>query len=232
MRPFLYRFSPGQFSCFALVRLRVQSRAWVQFGGSVFEFVLGSTSVGERIKLMPVHNESLYVRQRISSEWSLSLSVHVQVCFDISSPCCVTSDFGPKCSMAPEAKRRRQQTRIAAPNSYEAISRILEADGVDPLLGRHTTVLSTCAGLDVPARCLRDLGLRVTNLAYDSDPVFRKLLESVNSGSGRVCTGKAGDILTLDNMGLDKSIEIVVGGPPCPPWSKAGLGDWDKELEP
>jgi len=67
------------------------------------------------------------------------------------------------------------------------------------------------------------LGQSKVSLAglYDTDAELRSVADVVHPGSDRVHLGAAGDVLGMDVDQFPDS-EVVIAGPPCPPWASLG----------
>ena len=93
-------------------------------------------------------------------------------------------------------------------------------------LGRPLAVISPCLGLDAAGHALRGLGARwVTIAGCDTDESLWAPLEWLY-GPGlaghRISLGGAGNILHQDISAWPVA-DLIVSGPPCPPWSTIGV---------
>ena len=91
--------------------------------------------------------------------------------------------------------------------------------------GIKAKILLPCAGIDGPGHALKNLGIPFHAYAWDTNlsvgPVLRRVHRSgVDARVGPV----AGDVLRLPLASVPTA-NLLVAGPPCPPWSSLGVGD-------
>eukprot|EP00959_Pyramimonas_sp_CCMP1952_P095847 2004242-Pyramimonas_sp.AAC.1 len=70
------------------------------------------------------------------------------------------------------------------------------------------------------------MGAKPYAISYDVDPSLKSIVESVHStGRGGVCNvgPVAGDITGIIARSIP-DVDLIVAGPPCPPWSRTGAG--------
>ena len=96
----------------------------------------------------------------------------------------------------------------------------------DELANRKVHVLSLCCGVETPSVALSQLGAKVACFSYDADPNLESAVWYVHENyceGGKFFIGDSGDICTVDKSTIP-DVEIIVAGPPCPPWSQCGSG--------
>ena len=105
------------------------------------------------------------------------------------------------------------------------------AQPYQPLLARWrqasitTKVLLPCAGMDAPGHALKTLGVAFHAFAWDIDPSVGPLLNRVHRSGVDVAAGPIhGDIMRVP-LSKFPDVNLLVAGPPCPPWSSMGSGD-------
>eukprot|EP00974_Lingulodinium_polyedra_P051459 4950889-Lingulodinium_polyedra.AAC.1 len=87
------------------------------------------------------------------------------------------------------------------------------------------TLLEVCAGAGTPYIAMQEL-LGVAKVKsvgfYDFDKHTKGIAYALHGSSDHVHVGDSGNILTVP---LDQfpSANVVVAGPPCPPWSSSGM---------
>ena len=127
------------------------------------------------------------------------------------------------------AKRARQNVLVHVGTWQEALGQILGHPS--SLRGRPIVCISPCCGLDVAAASLRVLGLHVTNYAFDTNSKLEAGAMKMNTTAEGFDTHSClkfgipdGDVTKLDVKRIPQDSEILLAGPPCPPWSKCGAG--------
>ena len=110
-------------------------------------------------------------------------------------------------------------------SSWAAPLKALVADAPRPL-----RVLSPCCGLSGPTCALRELDLPFQSTGeYDTNVALHRVLQTLVPG-GKIHVGEAaGDIHKVPLTSLDLTTDMVLSGPPCPPFSMMGrrMGDAD-----
>ena len=130
------------------------------------------------------------------------------------------------------------------PNTAEALAAIQQQVDVTPAalnwadyfprlpnLGRRLRVASPCCGIHGSMEALRIMGVGADSvLTYDLDSRYKYYLEKHLSNCGmqgqniQLALGKvAGDLLRLPLTQLNRRIDLLCAGPPCPPWAGQGL---------
>ena len=89
--------------------------------------------------------------------------------------------------------------------------------------GKPLRVLLLCAGIDAPGHALQQMGIPVEAEIWDTDSALRPgLLKLHRSSEGLHVGPVSGDILRRSPASFG-SANILVAGPPCPPWSSMGV---------
>ncbi len=89
---------------------------------------------------------------------------------------------------------------------------------------RDIRVLELCGGLSSGFLALQALlGQRKVTLAgyYDFDWDLQPAMRAIHGSSSHVFIGQRGDLRHIDTAALADA-EVIVAGPPCPPWSSLG----------
>ena len=88
-------------------------------------------------------------------------------------------------------------------------------------------VMELCGGLSSGYLALKSLlGSEKVTLAgyWDSDSGLRPGVESTHGSDPNVHLGSDGNLLNWPDVEQFPDCEVVVAGPPCPPWSDMGVG--------
>ena len=89
--------------------------------------------------------------------------------------------------------------------------------------GVEATFLLPCGGIDGPGQAMEDIALRWRAYSWDIDPAVGPALRRSHRSCVVAAVGPvAGDILRLRCADVPLA-NMLVGGPPCPPWSALGV---------
>ena len=94
-----------------------------------------------------------------------------------------------------------------------------------PPLGRKLRVALPCIGIDGCGTALRVLRVpHVANNVRDLESRYSQYLESHldMDGSCKPRLGPSGDLLKHDLQDLERPVDVLIAGPPCPPWAGQG----------
>ena len=84
--------------------------------------------------------------------------------------------------------------------------------------------MSPCCGLNGPGRALLALGILWTSTGdYDINIALHTVMEQLSPGHA-FCGKHAGDLTKVPLESLDLETELLIAGPPCPPFSTIGKG--------
>lgn len=90
--------------------------------------------------------------------------------------------------------------------------------------GKDLSALLVCAGADAPSYALQDMAIPNTAEVWDIDPSLKPGLLKLHCSSKKLRLGPVmGDILRYP-CSYFGSANVLVAGPPCPPWSTMGAG--------
>lgn len=91
--------------------------------------------------------------------------------------------------------------------------------------GIKATILTPCAGIDGPGQALKDLRIPYHIYAWDIDASVGRVLRRAHRSCVDAAVGPiSGDILRL-RLGSVPLANLLIAGPPCPPWSTLGSGN-------
>ena len=93
-----------------------------------------------------------------------------------------------------------------------------------PDFPRKLRMACPCIGVNMAGRAFQDLGIdyELVN-SYDVLPELQGALESSEGGMDGINLGAdAGDLLKVGLQDLDIPVDLLVAGPPCPPWASNG----------
>jgi len=157
--------------------------------------------------------------------------------------CCVSADKPPSGHEDDELLsdvRRRLREDVSTPASQmgsplqNAHATIEAWSQVSPVLnkcrqlapdlhGKTIKVLLPCGGIDAPGWAARALGLNFDVVGYyDTDPQYAAYMANVGVDPSRVHVGKErGDFARLALSHVPQC-NLLVAGPPCPPFSRSG----------
>ena len=110
----------------------------------------------------------------------------------------------------------------SAESSCDWVGSIPLADGVRE---RELRILLPCAGWDAPSRALRALKVphRAAGMWEISEPA-RAVLQKLHCDVEKRCLHLGpndGDVMKVDMASLPEA-DLLISGPPCPPWSSIG----------
>ena len=97
-----------------------------------------------------------------------------------------------------------------------------------PDLGRRLRICCPCVGIDGAGHALQTMGCgssmhNVYDLVHDYREALTSHFQEMGMEVIRLNLGKkAGDILKVPLQELEKPIDFLVSGPPCPPWAGQG----------
>ena len=97
-----------------------------------------------------------------------------------------------------------------------------------PDLGRRLRICCPCVGIDGAGHALQTIGCgssmhNVYDLVHDYREALTSHFQEMGMEVIRLNLGKkAGDILKVPLEALEKPIDFLVSGPPCPPWAGQG----------
>ena len=116
---------------------------------------------------------------------------------------------------------RSRSFTLARGSTWEEVAKNIVGDARPPRM-----VLSPCCGLESGLLALHALGMRCSGRSWDLDVHLRDQVTRVHRlhGAGEgVCIGPVdGDIVNVD-VDIVPPAQIVITGPPCPPFSRAGI---------
>ena len=94
--------------------------------------------------------------------------------------------------------------------------------------GKDLRILLLCAGVDAPSYAFQMMGIPHVAEVWDVDPWLKPALLKLHRSCERLHVGPiAGDILRQPCCSFG-SANVLVAGPPCPPWSSMGVQkSWD-----
>ena len=131
-----------------------------------------------------------------------------------------------------DAKRQRT-TRSTWPEPPDWVKHIFEVQEAMPEFAlpefqRPVRIMTPCAGTEAPCRALDEMGIEhVSAGAYDKDEKnTREILEHYHGteGAQNLHAGKyVGNVDEVSVASL-RDADLLVAGPPCPPWSSIGQG--------
>ena len=91
--------------------------------------------------------------------------------------------------------------------------------------GHRLRVLLLCAGIDGPGHALAGLGVSFEAEIWDVDPSLQPGLLKLHRSKKDLHLGPvAGDILRAHESSFGAA-NVLIAGPPCPPWSGLGSGE-------
>ena len=99
-----------------------------------------------------------------------------------------------------------------------------------PSLGRRLIMASPCCGIHGSFHALKSMGVPTDSVfTYDLERGYKFCLEKQLLAGGmrpediHLHVGDfLGDLLKVPLVALRRHVDILVSGPPCPPWSNAG----------
>jgi hypothetical protein len=95
-----------------------------------------------------------------------------------------------------------------------------------PDLGRKLRIATPCIGLHTAGYALSDLGIEHEAInGFDLEDSYRSALESMGMDHVSLKLGKTeGDLMKAGLQSLDVPVDMIIAGPPCPPFSSQGSG--------
>ena len=90
-----------------------------------------------------------------------------------------------------------------------------------------------CVGIDGAGFALKALSVPFRAVGvWDLEKRYKEHLEAHLPG-GNIYLGKAGDICNVDLSTIKRPVDMLVSGPPCPPWAGNGShrGQWDPRAD-
>ena len=95
--------------------------------------------------------------------------------------------------------------------------------------GRPLRALLLCGGVDGPGPALKCLGIPYKAEIWDIDPALEPALARAHRSCGELHVGPlSGDLLRVP-VRCFRHANVVVAGPPCPPWSSLGVQESFKD---
>ena len=104
------------------------------------------------------------------------------------------------------------------PNAWEGLCPAL------PAFKRPLYVATPCIGIDGCGTALDALGVRYqANNVYDLEHRYQAYLTQHLGGNVQLHLGKKdGDLCQLQLSDVERPVDLLVSGPPCPPWAGQG----------
>ena len=131
-----------------------------------------------------------------------------------------------------DAKRQRT-TRSTWPEPPDWVKHIFEVQEAMPEFAlpefqRPVRIMTPCAGTEAPCRALDEMGIEhVSAGAYDKDEKnTQDILEHYHGAEGAKTLHVGKDVGNVDKVSVAslQDADLLVAGPPCPPWSSIGQG--------
>lgn len=118
--------------------------------------------------------------------------------------------------MAP-ASSRMQRTALQ-PNDWKQ-----QCPAIPKKWNRPLRVAMPCVGIDGAGAALGHLGVKwVPNNVYDLEGRYRDHLSCLMIGCPLHLGPTDGDVCRVDLKSLERPVDMLVSGPPCPPWAGNG----------
>lgn len=98
---------------------------------------------------------------------------------------------------------------------------------------RDLRVSLPCVGIDGAGFALKALSVPFRAVGvWDLEKRYKEHLETHLPG-GNIYLGKAGDVCNVDLTNIKRPVDMLVSGPPCPPWAGNGShqGQWDPRAD-